>query len=790
MASSRLNINGIDVGYNQLLPISTNYVIADLYEVDKRNSAYTKTIKIPATKEINQIFEFAYEINIKTSSFNPNLKIDAKYYVNEIEVFDGSVRLIKVLKNYEDGQFVNAEYECQLIGNTGNLFLTIYDRYLTDIDFSDLDHNFVHSTAHLDPLSQSPRPSYFYPFIDYGFGGNFGYAAGAPSSYYEFTNLKPAIFEDVYWDRIFSDAGYTYESSLIGAASYHKKIFIPNNSATKLQLSSSDLADNQIYVGRTSNTSGNFAGSYIGGSPAYWRYLPLQTIPNNIDNASGFNDAGNNYNTGTYVFTQAITGYYNLNAVLNFTISLNIGSLGSVPTNISGYGNIYVDIQRSTDGGATWTSILSNFVTPTITSVTTSGIASVNIPGTLFTATTQWRAITNSSVYVNYKRFGIDITTGSTTCDFFFNSGCSFSAQLASSELQYGNSVDMNSAVPEDIRQIDLITSIIKRENLYLDVDKEDNKNYIVETREDFIDETDYEDWTSKVDVGRDIEIAPLGKLDFKKYILTYKSDEDYYNKKYFDKYKEVYGTQTVNVESDFNTSTKTIDLIFSATPIAQGDSNNKVMPRLFQIEDGIKVPMKTNIRCLIQGGLLNSSGLIAFNGTTVYYPALPYCGMVDDPITPTVDLCMGTPKELYWNLAGQTYPNTSRYNVRWSKFIEEITDRDSKLVTVYAALNEIDIKNFSFRKLILIENTYYLVNSIEDYDPQSSKPCKLVLLKYLAGASIAPVSQTLVGAGGSLPNGSDFNFSGNYGQNTGGLNNINYNQNTFVFGENITVSP
>ena len=111
---SRLEIDGISVGYNQLLPISTNYAIADIYEPDKRDSSYTKSIRIPGTKEVNQIFENAFEVNVVTSSFNPSVKIPSKYYVNEVVIFDGSIRLMSVLRNQD-----HVMYDCQLIGKIG-----------------------------------------------------------------------------------------------------------------------------------------------------------------------------------------------------------------------------------------------------------------------------------------------------------------------------------------------------------------------------------------------------------------------------------------------------------------------------------------------------------------------------------------------------------------------------------------------------------------------------------------------------------------------------------------------
>ena len=55
------------------IPYSLNYAIADIREPDKRNSSYSKTIKIPGSKANNIIFAHIFEINIQ-SNFNANLK--------------------------------------------------------------------------------------------------------------------------------------------------------------------------------------------------------------------------------------------------------------------------------------------------------------------------------------------------------------------------------------------------------------------------------------------------------------------------------------------------------------------------------------------------------------------------------------------------------------------------------------------------------------------------------------------------------------------------------------------
>jgi hypothetical protein len=784
---SRLEIDGISVGYNQLLPISTNYAIADIYEPDKRDSSYTKSIRIPGTKEVNQIFENAFEVNVVTSSFNPSVKIPSKYYVNEVVIFDGSIRLMSVLRNQD-----HVMYDCQLIGNSANIFMEIYNKLLTDIDFSDLDHAFAYSQQKVDPFYTSPAQKYFYPNIDYGFG-RYGYTGigGTPASLVWFHDLKPAIFEREYLRRIFSDAGYTWTSDFLDS-SYYSKIFIPCVRQNKLQLSQSDLTNNQIYVGRIADASSSgSSGTYSSG---HWNYAHSFTVPLNNDSSGVYNDPGNNFNTSTYIFTQAISGYYTFYAEMPYSLTITPPT-GTVT--MSGTSNVNLIIQRSVDGGVTWVNYLSNTNTQSVTSITFSTSFSVNIPGTLFTSGTQWRVKATSSIVMTfYNSGGLPVISGVSSAGLVAKSGSLLVALLASSDLQYNNTVVMNDTVPEEVRQIDFITSIIKCENLYMDLNKDIQKDYIIEPREDFIDITNAIDWTKKQDLSQTVEIRPMGDLDARTYYWKYKTDSDYFNKLYQNEFKEPYGTQRVDVVNDFNTSDKTIEVIFSATPTVNGEDGNIITaPRFYDYDsNNTKSNIKVNIRRLYYGNTNTNFQIMYYNGSsnTATGAVNYFCGHVDDPTTPTIDLCFGTPRKIFWALPGQSYTNNNRYNVRYKKFIEEITDRDSKVVITYVYLNEIDIKKFDFSKLVLIDGTYYIVNKIEDYDPQFEKPCKVTLLKRKLGRVHVPESQVLVGLGGNyVPNGgSRFSYSANYGINSFGTNNINYSQDTFVFGDGNTVSP
>ena len=74
MVSTRLEILNTSQAIAKDIPISINFVLADVREPDKRNASFSKTISLYATNEINKLFENIFEVNISTQYFNKNLK--------------------------------------------------------------------------------------------------------------------------------------------------------------------------------------------------------------------------------------------------------------------------------------------------------------------------------------------------------------------------------------------------------------------------------------------------------------------------------------------------------------------------------------------------------------------------------------------------------------------------------------------------------------------------------------------------------------------------------------------
>jgi len=88
-----------------------------------------------------------------------------------------------------------------------------------------------------------------------------------------------------------------------------------------------------------------------------------------------------------------------------------------------------------------------------------------------------------------------------------------------------------------------------------------------------------------------------------------------------------------------------------------------------------------------------------------------------------------------YYTYQQATYTDNNLYNRFYSRMINQLTDKDSKIEKRYYNLNAYDIKNFDFRNVIW-DDGYYIVNAIKDYNfmkPQSTMVELFKLTDYAA---------------------------------------------------------
>ena len=336
-----------------------------------------------------------------------------------------------------------------------------------------------------------------------------------------------------------------------------------------------------------------------------------------------------------------------------------------------------------------------------------------------------------------------------------------FRNRVVNNTYAEGNLIDMYAAIPKKIKQKDFFMSLVKMFNLYIEPDKNNDRNLLIEPRDDFYDNVT-QNWSQKLDVSQALEYLPMGALDSKEYLFTYKQDKDYYNELYNTTWNEIYGQEEQEIDNDFINNKYKTELIFSPTPSVGQLYYDRVIPAIKKYDpNNGYIRTESNIRILQWGGLKDNlitwshRSILAGNTNETQYP---YSGHLDDPFAPTIDINYGFTNEVYWDdtYNNITWTNNNLYNKYYKKFIEEITDVNSKIVKGWFYLRPSDIRNLSFRNQYYFDGAYFRLNKIENYNP-GNPITKCEFFKLKDAETFVPDTATATGgtatlAGKSLP--------------------------------------
>jgi hypothetical protein len=321
--------------------------------------------------------------------------------------------------------------------------------------------------------------------------------------------------------------------------------------------------------------------------------------------------------------------------------------------------------------------------------------------------------------------------------------------------------MDFNAIVPI-VQMSELFTSVLQMFNLYVEVDPNNERNLLIETRDTFYSQGSTKDWTYKLARDKDISLEPLGVLTDREYIYTYSEDGDYFNERYQNNRGHVYGRSRIEVDNDFVQSSKETEIIFSPTPLINDNPSSRIIGAIYDsdTEEGYK-PTDSNVRILQWGGMLPSNPQWIFgysNANQQNIPLLaafntyPYAGHWDNPITPTIDINFGLTFELYYQANAFTgtiqVTNANLFNIYHRNYINEVTDKDSKVMTGMFYLEPTDINKLDFRDQIVIDNAYWRLNKVMNYNPFKEGLTKVELIKIKEPVTFQKGSKSLNASG------------------------------------------
>ncbi len=702
--SARLFVEGIEADTLGDIDVDFTFSVADVTDIERRNTSYSKTITLPNTAKNQSLFGNIFDISVNNDfyeedvnigvNFNPAKQAQAQIFLENVKIFDGVLRMMKI--NSKQGDIT---YEVNMFGRLRDILHELGDKTLADLDFADYDHtwnktNIENSWTRTEWVDGASN--YVYPLVDYGYGYFFD------SMTYPIKNFKPAVFVSEILKRIFDEAQFQVNAPFFNSF-YFRKLLLITAEKTITRESTTLL-----------NQTPNLLQVNVTNDPTYSTILRFSSVE-----ASGFaiTESGSKF---TWTKAQPLSTGLNLNLRVSLTA-----------------------LQAYTDN--VWTiSVLKNGGEILYSSRNVTFIAQgqlfvwdVAITGGVELAQNDYFQIRLSGEVAGGGGYGVNLETQVVVAPMgSFKIGNTVPVAV---ELEEGDTMKIGYTLPKSLKQRDFLKSIISMYNLYITQDRlRTNVLEIVPYNEFYLTFKDQAiDWSDKLDQSQEISITPLSELTAKEYRLTFDDDADYWSTSYKTKFNEAYGESRTIIDNDFVLDTKTVKVVF-APPVMREQVAGQVMIHLYKVENGVKVPdnfkpriayWKPQVEC--------PSWNIAYSAGNTAYTTYPYAGHLDDPIEPSNDVLFSYPREVYFSVG--VYPqNTNLYTGYYQGLITSIGDRNSRLLEGYFYLTPTDISNLDFRKIVKVGNHYFQLEKVDKYNPIANGLSYVSLFKILR--NISPV--------------------------------------------------
>lgn len=744
--------------------ITTVYSVASISDISERTDNLTKQITLKGTKKNNILLGNLFNISRHTDltienkinvNYNSARTVDAILYENSKEILTGSFRVVNVEVDAEG----NVQYQAIIASPYIEFGQALGEKKLEDLDMSDLKHHYSisvmensaeicterHNGTTFENVAFEMGKGYFYPYGDHGV--NFKsetHNSNRHNPYVHIENMRPAVFVREYFDRIFAQSeleDFTYEvkgePSVVDA---FNRLHIPNNVERMIAKNN----EKNFRLQKTDTLTATSATA--AGNNNYFIGWTKMEIPLNLQSGLSLTTSENLLNYyGNYMgLTKAVMrvertftcdGYLRakfstLQNLQNATIKwrVELCQRDHVPSNATEFNH-----------GHLWNVISSSTITLSPLQTLTNQTIQFDIGETTFEANKQVmvRIISEDGTYYPLL---VPYAVNFTLTELELSLPKNQISGLITMDIMEGDVVTPQP--PVEVRQIEFIKNIMYLFNFYAYTEKHNPKHIIFQTHDEFyalcdpaIMHTTAVDWTFKVDWTRKMS-SPSNLSLPKKYLFSFKQDEDYFSKMHKDLRGTGYGDLTFN-DAYGVTDTKKLELIFSPTPAVEYEGRRRIHHCLHKYDSGKPKAYKPNIRVLFYNGLKNCQAFtlakdkqtntgwdiqILKQNITRYACATEFLyGAGLDNMTPIQALYFGQP--IFINV-GITTPYENLPNIfsqRYMNLVSNLTDENMRIVECYVFLNESDVP-VDLRTPVFIDfggsrgNAYFKVLKVEYY--------------------------------------------------------------------------
>lgn len=700
-------LGDLDLANFKDFPLALTKGIVNLDNLKARTGTYSKTFKVPNTKNNSNLLSNVDNINSKKDYRDA---LNRKPCVIIVDNNQNDSGFLQVSKS------INKDYfELIFFGNNIDWVKSSSELKLNSIAWNNNAQTYNKLEINTANSATSDTYDHAYPYISRG--GN------ASNVFATVTDFYPCMYLRSILERGLNQLGWNLNSS-----------FLINNDIKKLvcDLSNSmNVADSVI---DQSKTRAQFSSDVVDyGGDIIFKFDDDSSSPNNDNN--------NNYTPLTGIYIVPSNGRYNINVSIITDNWLVTGTTKDISVKMySGSGSFIIlpaslkDIQTKT-------------ISTTQVETTTFELSAVLTQGDKLQITHDWTPNP-------FQTTPEEVT---------FKTGTFFDIQR-SPKLSIGDTFNLSELIPDSVKLIDVINDFTRMFNIYYWTDTK-SKTIYFEPRNDFFKPiTQSLDWTDKIDFSKNYEIDYINtykrNVEFK-----YKElNNDEWLKGWQDVNKRTYARYNYVLPDRFAEGTDTIELgLFSASY-----ANACLEVSTTTSADTSPVSLKIWNKYINTGltptdritdynpkiFFFNNGGQVSPNGTSKrirLFPSLTSTTIIPYGIFETYNN-VNSPMNLSFT------GSDGLFATHYANMFKNI--EDGGRLTAYIKLDDVDINNLDFRNLVYISTPaeitgYYIVEKVQDYKPLSDGTTKVNLFKFEDLGNVA-IDATQKGNNGNSNNGNN----------------------------------
>jgi len=756
-----------DLVYKELDVIETEIIrftkqVSSIEDPEIITSNYTNNFRLPQTPVNGEYFKAVFNVN--GVDYDATKKVPAYINIDGALFTSGDLRLNQIYRNDKKSLI---EYDVLFIGETGGFGGAIGSKLMGDLDLSDTSHvpNYSNIT-----LSWDGYPSglfggkILYPLAEWGYNyittstqpipaiNTVSKSIGPPTRGFTISGnplllgqFKPILSVKYLFDKILSEAGYTYTSNFINTNNammmdmYHVSTGPDTSGPTLLPL----------------GVTGGAISSFLAGSNAlYIAFNPVPVpyiIPTNTPSGISSNyDPFNLINTGNVNIT------YNGQTITTTRTFFKIANTGQYQINLN---NLQLYFVQGIDPGQQFQNMGLYIYVNGVQFAYQQGYFACFQP-----------SLYNGKIYSDLAYSSLDFTFPSPGLFYTFNAGDEIELRINREQYVSGDSslyldpicskvslianndpFQSIAMFPSDYKQIDFIRSLSNKFKLIWEPDPQNPKNFYIEPWINWIKSGNKKDWSNKLNENVDIVVKPLFQTQPRTGIWKDLSESDVYNFSFQQEFKRTFGETILTSPIEIIEGTRKIETKIAPIQLApMGYSETFLVPQFSKNTENERQPIEVTPRFCFYNGLIDNpvdtgaTGNPQFRWYMVndsfistqqnkyplisnYYGKIPFGGEDFDISWSNVRQFWDPAKAVEY---GNGTTNQTAFNNYWGDWYNMVYDPYSRIVEAEFALETNDIRELRFNDRIWVKDCWYFPLEIKDFVLNEKQNAKVKLMK------------------------------------------------------------